>query len=288
MTTSKELLKHITTYYTISAPAYMNWGADYDREGVYALHCGFHPQEETIDNHQAVKRMTGKIIDLSKIIEGQRILDSGCGTGSVTFEIASLFPSCEVHGINITTNQIAEAYQFKLKHKIRNVYFSYQDYIMTGFKNDSFDRVIFCESLAHAHDKKLLITEVARILKREGRIVISDVLLAKRNLTNQQIDHVQTIAKGWYVPNFVHIEDFEGTILKTGFVGLEIQDITVNIMPSVTLASEHAKLRLDQNPQVNDVITRSRKACTSIHRLMKEGVLKYFFITANLTRGDIP
>jgi len=62
---------------------------------------GFYPEGVSIDHRQSILDVTQKIIELAQISSNQLILDAGCGTGDITFEIAPQFPKSQVIGINI-------------------------------------------------------------------------------------------------------------------------------------------------------------------------------------------
>jgi ubiquinone/menaquinone biosynthesis C-methylase UbiE len=278
MSSPNELIRSIDSFYEEAASAFHNWGQDLQREGVYALHCGYYPEGEPIGHHEAVKLLTLKVIEFAQIKPGLKILDAGCGTGSVTFEIAAQFPDVEVHGINIAFHQLRNAQDFRNRERVANASFSLQDYLSTAFTDNSFDRAIFCESFTHAYDKGTLLEEVGRILERERVLVISDVFLKKKNLSNEEKTLLHQVEEGIFLPSFLEIDQFLNLLEGLGFREVEMIDATENILPSTKSMADHASLRLKQNPDASDVIIDGRYACMAVDVLMKEGVFGYFLI----------
>jgi cyclopropane fatty-acyl-phospholipid synthase-like methyltransferase len=112
-------VQEVRSYYEQTEKAYNNWGKDIQREGIYALHCGYEIPGEKIDHLESVKRLTKEVIQFSQIQDNDKILDAGCGTGAVAFEIKSQYPGVQVHGINLAQNQLQTAISFvKNKRKL--------------------------------------------------------------------------------------------------------------------------------------------------------------------------
>ncbi len=97
-------------------------------------------------------------------ISGERILDVGCGTGFIS---RSLTGKNEVHGVDISTEYLARAASYGIETE--------QWDIQKGlpFDSGSFDVVLMTEVLEHIFDTDALISEVRRVLKEEGVLVLT-------------------------------------------------------------------------------------------------------------------
>lgn len=286
MASSKENISVIKRYYEMADSAYNNWGPDPERIGIYAIHLGYveKPQllskNKVFDNHTAVKQLTEKVVTLADVHDDQYVLDSGCGTGSISYEIASKHPKTKVVGINIVSPQLQVAGKFKNCEGINNISFSRQDFHTTSFEAATFDRVIFCESLAHSHNKQSLVREAARILKDGGKVVIADCFKSTNDFTEEEMVFLDNFRLGMGVPNMVLYKDFLDYLKMYGFENIKSIDITENILPSAIFASKHAEMRLMQQPNSPEIQNKGRLAMIGIERLLSRGKANYYFLTA--------
>jgi len=104
------------------------------------------------------------------ITKNSIVLDIGCNTGYVSFEIARLV-KCSVVGIDINKNMIKVAEKIRktdpLSHLIK---FKVANAMYLPFKKETFDIVISGGSTAFIDDKMRAIQEYKRVLKHWGFI----------------------------------------------------------------------------------------------------------------------
>jgi len=108
-------------------------------------------------------------------VENPKILEVGCGYGRNLFALSHLKNS-EVVGCDISKNELKKA-QIKMdKYGIKNVQLSLQtDNNKLPFVDNSFDLVVMWQVLEHVfseEEKKNLINEVMRVLKKGGYVLI--------------------------------------------------------------------------------------------------------------------
>jgi|SRR3989344_9028054 len=274
----------LITYYELADRAYRNWTQLPEGSNIpYSLHSGFHPEGVELDQYESISLMNSKIIDLMDIPEQKEvnILDAGCGVGSIAFEIARMNSNAGILGINLMPTQIKFAEEFRLAAKLDNI-----SYILADFKDlpvldGVFDRVLFCESLSHSEDQKATLIEASRILKRNGRVVICEALLVDWDLDEELACLLADLSKGWFMPEFRTVREFEQLLLSAGFSKILLfKDITNNTLPSarrIGLHSEKSILSTQDTPQI---IIESRKASIALYKLMKVGKLRYNWIVA--------
>ena len=109
---------------------------------------------------------------LSYLIEGQKVLEVGCGNGDLSIEIAK--KGFDVTGLDISNAGIHQAIQ---QAKTDNLYtktnFLVGDGSRMAFPDNTFDSIILAEVLEHVRSSKKLLEEAVRVVRNGGRIIIS-------------------------------------------------------------------------------------------------------------------
>ncbi|MBC7817666.1 MAG: methyltransferase domain-containing protein [Planctomycetaceae bacterium] len=99
---------------------------------------------------------------------GMRLLDGGCGPGTMTIDLAKIVAPAEVVGIDIEPSQIELARTTAAKSGASNVRFKASDLYSLSFPEASFDAVFLHGVLEHLSDPVRGLHEVMRVLKRGG------------------------------------------------------------------------------------------------------------------------
>ena len=128
----------------------------------------------TFGREPGIRRMT---IELAGIKEGERVLDVGCGTGTLTIAARrQAGPTGEVHGIDPSAEMIAVASEKAAK---AGVDAQFQTAVMEKlpFPDGHFDLVLSSLMLHHlpADVKRAGFAEVNRVLKPGGRFLAVDL-----------------------------------------------------------------------------------------------------------------
>lgn len=105
----------------------------------------------------------------------ERILDFGCGTGTLTLMIKKAGPGCDVYGIDIDP-EVLEIAGKKARHDFSNVHFILYDGITLPFDGDSFDKIVTSLVIHHLSPEKKpgIFRELHRVLKKGGELHILD------------------------------------------------------------------------------------------------------------------
>ncbi len=103
-------------------------------------------------------------------LNGKIVLEIGCGTGRMTFQIAPLVHKCV--GIDIDEKLITFCKKRLNKYEFNNLEFSVGDGEKLGFQDESFDIVLFTWSLSCINNKYCAVQESYRVLKPGGKAVL--------------------------------------------------------------------------------------------------------------------
>lgn len=272
------LFQEIINYYAESEKGYRHWGTDEERDGVYALHCGFSVDGQPLTHFEEVKQLSRELADFVQVQPGSLILDAGCGAGALSFELASRHRDARVVGINIAHNQLVAASKYRLAAQIDRVFFSKQDYHHMAFPSNTFNAVVFCESYIHSWDKNQLAKEVSRVLKPGGKIALSDTFIEREAETEDEQSIMDDLKQGWYLPTILRLGEMELVLNNAGFDNLACQGCTQNILESSRRMRQHTEQRIKEGDVGSDVLELSRKAVIACNKAFEKGLVGYYFV----------
>ena len=105
---------------------------------------------------------------------GMRVLDVGCGPGSISLGIAEKIAPGQVVGIDFQESQIAQAKALAASRGQRNVRFEVADVYQLPFPDGSFDAAFANTVLMHLNQPLRALTEMRRVLRPGGIIGVRD------------------------------------------------------------------------------------------------------------------
>jgi SAM-dependent methyltransferase len=119
----------------------------------------------------------GHHFDLAALQSGERVLDLGSGSGLDSF-VASLKvgPTGQVVGIDMTTAQLEKATELRRRGGFSNIEYVKGYIDQLPFEDESFDSVISNGVINLVADKDSTLKDAARVLKRGGRLALSDIV----------------------------------------------------------------------------------------------------------------
>lgn len=117
----------------------------------------------------AYKRRASIILKNINLLGHSNLLEVGCGRGFYINSISHLFPESNIWGIDLCEKYLSIA----AKNKGKNVRLLKSDATDLPFENNYFDIIIASEILEHIPNDIRAISEMYRVLKPDGKIVIT-------------------------------------------------------------------------------------------------------------------
>jgi cyclopropane-fatty-acyl-phospholipid synthase len=121
--------------------------------------------------NEAEERMLSLTVERAQLADGQRILELGCGWGSLTLYMARRFPNASITGVSNSNSQREFIEGEAARRGLRNIR------IITADMNDfatpeRFDRLVSVEMFEHMRNYQALMKRVASWLAPEGLLFI--------------------------------------------------------------------------------------------------------------------
>jgi ubiquinone/menaquinone biosynthesis C-methylase UbiE len=151
------------------------------------------------ENDNRIKFIRGIVVDTKP----RKVLDVGCGKGAMLKHFISW--EIETYGVDISEELIWRAGKDNPK---ANVYVGSATQL--PFDNDTFDMVVASELLEHVHTWKMAISEMIRVTKKNGVVIIIDkdryaifhrIWFAANALLSKELHFVNVLREKWFRPD---------------------------------------------------------------------------------------
>ena len=113
---------------------------------------------------------------LPSLRPGQRVLDFGCGPGTISVGLAKAVDPGELHGVDMEASQIDQAKAVAQSQGRGNAIFHVADITDLPFEDGFFDVAHAHNVLMHIPDTQEVLTEVKRVLKPGGLISCREMI----------------------------------------------------------------------------------------------------------------
>jgi len=107
-----------------------------------------------------------------------RILDIGCGPGTITCDLATLVPQGSITGLDTTDSVLSQARAHASQRSLTNISFAVGDVYKLDYPDASFDVVHAHQVLQHLSDPVAALREMRRVAKPGGLVAAREADVA--------------------------------------------------------------------------------------------------------------
>lgn len=161
-----------------------------------------------------IKRLREKVIDLVGLSPGQRVLDVGCGTGTLAIRMAGRGTGVHVTGVEPAPRQLSRA---RSKARRAGLDIDFQSGVIEdlGFADGTFDAVTTTLMMHHlpVDTRRQGLAEIARVLTTGGRLVVAD------------FDHGDSQQPAVKPPGFDDTDTLPDAIEAAGFGDVRVEHV---------------------------------------------------------------
>jgi len=200
------------------------------------MHHGYYPNGEKKNHQQAQVDMIDGVLAWAGVDEKKpaSVLDVGCGIGGSTRHIVRKY-GCTGSGITLSPVQAERAQQLSDEQGLGGkLGFQVADALRMPFADNSFDLVWSLESGEHMPDKRQFVSELTRVVKPGGRVIIvtwchRDLEAGEAGLKPREERLLRTINRAFYLPRWCSVADYVGLARDFGLKGVRTDDWTKDI-----------------------------------------------------------
>jgi cyclopropane-fatty-acyl-phospholipid synthase len=133
--------------------------------------CAYYPRgDETLD--QAEEAMLELYVQRAELKDGQRILELGCGWGSLTLFMAERFPNATIEAVSNSRPQREFIEARCARRGIENVTVRTADVNRLDLGAGVYDRCVSVEMFEHVRNYSALLRRIARSLAADGKLFV--------------------------------------------------------------------------------------------------------------------
>jgi ubiquinone/menaquinone biosynthesis C-methylase UbiE len=154
------------------------------------------------------------LLDLVAPKEKDIILDLGTGAGYLAFPLAEQNPNCKVIGLDILTDTLTMNTNKAKERGIHNLRFISYEGMKFPFEDCSIDTIVTRYALHHFPDLQSSVFEMYRVLKKGGKLVISDPTPNQKD-TSGFVDDFMKMKPDGHI-KFYTFNEIDDKIVKTG------------------------------------------------------------------------
>ncbi len=206
-----------------SPPKYVSWKIGYSPDDI-----------ESVPEDSVLGLGCGNPVALAGLKEGETVLDLGSGGGIDVFLAANkVGPTGKVIGIDMTEEMVTKAQTIAYKNGYKNVEFRLGEIENLPVKDKTVDVIISNCMINLAPDKLKVFQEAYRVLKPNGKLVVSDLVTQ-----GELPEVVRNSFDAWTecIAGALEKSEYLGKIERAGFTKIKVvsqKPYTIDISPEL-------------------------------------------------------
>lgn len=165
-----------------------------------------------------------RIIELGRISGGKNVLDLGCGTGNIAYQIKNTI-NCHLIGVDVSPDMLKVA-----SSKVLEVVLADVDNQRLPFRDGSFDTIVGAYVVHQIKNLNLMLAECYRVLKDGALVLLTS--------SHKQIEGQHPIIKEFF-PSYVRIDKrrfpdinrIHSLLESLSFKNIRYEEVTVANIP---------------------------------------------------------
>jgi SAM-dependent methyltransferase len=204
------------------------------------VHWGYWPDPAAADltpedYGRAAERLCREVCNAARIVDGQRVLDVGCGLGGTVASLNERFAGLDLTGLNIDARQLDFAREHVRPRPSNRIAWIEGDACRLPFEPASYDVALAVECVFH-FDRREFFVEASRVLRPGGRLALSDFCPTPRAVeylsAAKVFDDEAIVASYGKIDLRWSVNEYCDLARTTGFRLVESRDITPHTLPT--------------------------------------------------------
>jgi len=287
------LKQGIASFYDASSGVWETVWGEHMHHGYYGPDGG-----ERKNHQQAQVDMVDEALAWAGVNDGpapKNVLDVGCGIGGSSRHIARKYGGAGV-GITLSPVQAGRANALSQVQGFGDrLEFQVADALQMPFADNSFDLVWSMESGEHMPDKRQFVSELARVCKPGGRVIVvawchRDLQPGEASLLPFEERLLDRINRAYYLPRWCSGADYERLAGEFGMEEIQTDDWTRSVRrfwPAVILSALRPR-NLWRLLRAGMATLRGALVMPLMIRGQKLGTIKFALMTATKAAPPVP
>ena len=160
------------------------------------------------------------------IAPGQRVLDAGCGVCGPAVDIARAIAEVTISGVTVSTVQAHAAAKVVREAGLKTrVSVCAADFHQLPYAPETFDVVLFLESLCYTYDLARLLRGVYDVLRPGGRVFVKDGFRREGIITVEEQHICERMCELYAVPRTMTVSELALALAFSGFVDVRVEPL---------------------------------------------------------------